>query len=82
MVQKRKNYLPQEYIHIGMAFFLLGIVLSMVAEDRMIGTVFAKMISDQILLAGIQGASAGFSIPIFCVSIYFNLRGLLMLRRH
>jgi hypothetical protein len=80
MPLKRKIYTPQEYLQVGMAFFLVGIFASQMADGRMIGAFFANFIPDKPLLDAIQGASAGFSIPIFCVSIFFNLRGLYLLR--
>jgi hypothetical protein len=80
MVLKRKTYTPQEYIQVGMAFFLMGLFVSTVADGRLIGTFFASLIPNQSIKDAIQGAAAGFSIPISCVSIYFNVRGLAMLR--
>lgn len=80
MVLKRKTYTPQEYIQVGIAFFLMGLFVSMVADGRLIGTFFASLIPDQSIKDAIQGAAAGFSIPISCISIYFNVRGLAMLR--
>jgi hypothetical protein len=80
MVLKRKTYTPQEYIQVGMAFFLMGLFVSTVADGRLIGTFFASLIPNQSIKDAIQGAAAGFSIPISCISIYFNVRGLAMLR--
>ena len=80
MVLKRKNYTPQKTIQIGIAFFLVGIFAHMVADGRMIGDFFAYLFPYKSLIDVLQGVSAGFSIPIFCISIYFNLRGLYMLR--
>jgi len=80
MVLKRKTYTPQEYIQVGMAFFLMGIFFSTVGAGRLIGSFFASLIPDQSIKDAIQGAAAGFSIPISCISIYFNVRGLAMLR--
>ena len=79
-MRKSRNYTPQEYIQIGMAFFLIGLFVSMVGDGRLIGAFFTSLIPDQSVKDAIQGAAAGFSIPISCVSIYFNLRGLFMLR--
>ena len=80
MILKRKIYTPQEYIQIGMAFFLIGIFVSMVADGRLIGAFIANLIPDKSLLDSIQRIAAGFSIPIFCASIFFNVRGLVMYR--
>jgi len=80
VVLKRKTYTPQEYIQVGMAFFLMGIFVSTVADGRLIGAFFASLIPDQSIKDAVQGAAAGFSIPISCISIYFNVRGLAMLR--
>jgi hypothetical protein len=80
MAFKHKKYTPQEMIQIGMMFFLLGVFVNMIADGRMIGAFFAKLITDSSLLSSIQGFAAGLSIPIFGVSIYFNVRGLIMHR--
>lgn len=80
MVLKLKDYTPQEYIHIGMAFFLIGLSATMIGNGRLIGVLFANVIPDKSLLDAIQGFATGFSIPICCASIFFNLRGLSMLR--
>lgn len=80
MVLKNRKYTPQEMIQIGMGFFLLGIFLNMIADGRIIGAFFANLITDKTLLATIQGVAAGISIPILCASIYFNVRGLILLR--
>jgi len=37
IVLKRKTYTPQEYIQVGMAFFLIGIFVSTVADGRLMG---------------------------------------------
>ncbi len=80
MVLKRRKYTPQEYLQVGMAFFLTGLFASRVIDDRLIGVLFADLIHDKSTLEAIQGAAAGFSIPLFCVSIFFNVRGLYLLR--
>lgn len=80
MVLKRKTYSPQEYIQVGMAFFLMGLFVSIIGDGRLIGTFIASLIPNQSIKDAIQGAAAGFSIPISCISIYFNVRGLAMLR--
>jgi len=80
MVLKRKIYTPQEYIQVGMAFFLVGIFVNMLADGRFIGVLLASFIPDQSILDSIQGVADGFSIPIFCASIFFNVRGLVMYR--
>jgi hypothetical protein len=77
---KKRIFTPQEYIQVGMAFFLIGIFTSMVADGRLIGAFIIHMIPDKSLLASIQGVLAGFSVPIFGASIFFNLRGLSMAR--
>jgi hypothetical protein len=80
MALKKRVSTPQEYIQVGMAFFLIGIFASMVADGRLIGAFIISLIPDKSLLASIQGAVAGFSFPIFFASIFFNLRGLTMIR--
>ena len=80
MVLKRKTYTPQEYIQIGMTFFLIGLCINRVADGRMIGAFFANLIPDLSITDTIQGVADGFSIPILGASIYFNVRGLTMLR--
>ena len=80
MALKKRISTPQEYIQIGMTFFLIGIFASMVADGRLIGAFIISLIPDKSLLASIQGAVAGFSVPIFCASIIFNIRGLTMIR--
>lgn len=81
MDRKRKYYTPQEYIQIGMAFFLMGVLVNMVADGRMLGDVLSSLIPNNSWANTIQEISAGFSIPIFCISIYFNVRGLYMYRQ-
>ncbi len=80
MALKKRNSTPQEYIQVGMAFFLIGIFACMVADGRLVGTIIISLIPNKSLLVSIQSAAAGFSIPIFCASIFFNLRGLTMVR--
>jgi len=80
MILKISISTPQEHIQVGMAFFLIGLFASMVADGRLIGAFISSLIPDQPLLASIQGAAAGFSFPIFSASIFFNLRGLTMMR--
>ena len=80
MVLKRKISTPQQYILVGMAFFLLAIFVSMVADTRLIGAFFASLINEKSMLDTIQGIAAGISIPFSCASIFFNIRGLCMLR--
>jgi hypothetical protein len=80
MALKKRISTPQEYIQTGMAFFLIGIFASMVADGKLIGVFIISLIPEKSLLASIQGALAGFSFPIFCASIFFNLRGLTMMR--
>jgi hypothetical protein len=80
MVFKKRISTPQECIQVGMAFFLIGIFASMVADGRLIGVFIISSIPDKSLLNSIQGAVAGFLFPIFCASIFFNLRGLTMIR--
>ena len=80
MALKKRITDPQQYIQVGMFFFLIGITASIVAEGRFIGAFLSSLIPDKSLLALIQGAVAGFSVPIFCASIFFNLRGFSMTR--
>jgi hypothetical protein len=80
MALKKRISTPQEYIRGGMAFFLIGIFASMVADGRFIGAFIISLIPDKSLLTSIQGAVAGFSLPILCASIFCNLRGLTMIR--
>ena len=80
MACKKRISTPQKNMQAGMAFFLIGIFASMVADGRLIGAFIINLIPDKSLLASIQGALAGFSVPIFCASIYFNLRGFAIMR--
>jgi hypothetical protein len=80
MALKKRISTPQECIQVGMTFFLIGIFASMVADGRLIGAFIISLLPDKSLLASIQGAVAGFSVPIFCASIIFNIRGLTMIR--
>ena len=80
MILKRRIHTPQEYIQVGMAFFLIGIVANMVADGRLIGAYFTSLIHDQAVLPTIQGIATGISIPASCASIFFNVRGLVKLR--
>ena len=80
MALKKRISTPQEYIQVGMTFFLIGIFVSMVADARLIGAFIIRLIPNKSLLVSIQNASEGFSIPIFFASIFFYLRGLTMIR--
>jgi len=80
MIKKRICGAPQDFIRIGMAFFLMSIFVSMLADSQIIGTYLTHAIPNNGIVAAIQGGAAGFSIPISCASIYFNIRGLFMLR--
>jgi len=80
MVLRRRINTPKEYIQVGMAFFLIGLCVSMVADGRIIGAFLANLIPDESILDTIQGIATGISIPISCASIYFNVRGLSMMR--
>jgi hypothetical protein len=80
MVLKRRLQTPKEYIQTGMAFFLIGIFASQVADGRLVGAFFISLIHNEALVDTLQGASVGFSIPLLCFSIYFNLRGFGMIR--
>jgi hypothetical protein len=80
MKLKRKIYTPQEYIQVGMAFFLIGIFISQVADGRLIGGLLASLLPDNFSIEATQEFTAGLSIPIFIGSIFFNLRGLILLR--
>ena len=80
MIKGRKKYTPQEFIQIGMTLFLIGVCMSMIANGRLIEIFFAGLITDQSTMDAIQGIATGISIPISCVSIFFNVRGLVLLR--
>ena len=80
MALKRKLSTPQDYLQVGMAFFLIGIFVSQVADGRLIGAFFANLFALDSSTGAIQGFAAGLSIPIFCASIFFSLRSLVMLR--
>jgi hypothetical protein len=80
MALKKRISSPQVNMQVGMAFFLIGIFVSMVADGRLIGAFIISLIPHTSLLDAIQGAAAGFSIPILCASIFFYLRGITMIR--
>jgi hypothetical protein len=80
MALKRRKFTPQEMIQVGMMFFLLGVFVNMIGDGRLIGALFADLITNQSLLSTIQGVAAGLSLPFFGASIYFNIRSLSMLR--
>jgi hypothetical protein len=80
MLQKQKLYTPQEYILIGMIFLLIGVAAISVADGRLLDAFLASLIPNRSIMDRIQGIAAGFSIPISCASIFFNVRGLVMLR--
>lgn len=80
MILKRKIQNPQDYITAGMAFFLIGILASMVADGRLVGVLITSRIPNESLIETIQGFADGFSIPMICASIFFNLRGLALQR--
>jgi len=77
---KRRISTPQKYIQVGMAFFMVGIVAYMVGDGRLIGAWLASFVHDQSVLATIRGIAIGFSIAVSCASIFFNVRGLVMMR--
>jgi hypothetical protein len=80
MVLKRKTQNPQAYIQAGIAFFLVGIFASTVADGRLIGAFFTNLIPSQALSHTIQVFAGGFAIPMFFASIFFMVRGLTMQR--
>lgn len=80
MILKRNIQNPQDYIAVGMAFFLLSFITSTVAEGRLIGAFITSWITNESLIDTIQGFADGFTIIMSCASIYFNVRGLYMLR--
>lgn len=80
MFLKRKKHDVHSYVRTGMAFFLLGILASQVADARIIGAFIANWIANAALLNFIQGFAQGFSLPLLLASIYFNLRGLALWR--
>jgi hypothetical protein len=81
MVFKRKINNPQGYLLAGMAFFLIGIFAAQVADGRLIGAFFTRLIPDGSLKDTIQGFAGGFSIPMFLASGYFHLRNIIVNRR-
>lgn len=81
MVNNKKSYTPQEFIRVGMAFFLVGLFASMIADGRLIASIFERFVRDEFILNIIRGCADGFSIPVLCVSIFFNLRGLYLMSR-
>ena len=80
MLLKRKIQDPQEYILAGMVFFLIGVLASMLADGRLIGGLFIRMIHEESLKHTIQVFAGGFSLPMFFASIFFFLRGLALRR--
>jgi hypothetical protein len=80
MLLKRKIQDPNEYIMVGMAFFLIGIFASMLADGRLIGAFFIQLIPDEALINTVQGFADGFALPMLFASIFFNLRGLALRR--
>ncbi len=80
MALKPRINTPQEHILVGMAFFLVGLFAHMVGDGRIIGAFCASLNHDQSALAPIQSIAGGILIPVSCASIYFNVRGLVMLR--
>lgn len=80
MALKRRVYTPQEFIQVGMFFLLVAVFANMVGDGRLIGAWFATMFRDQSILAKIQSVATGISILVSCASIFFIVRGLVMLR--
>lgn len=81
MVLKLKNLTPQEYIQVGIAFFLLGMALSTLADGRLFGVFFTNLNPDGTIMHTVQEFARGFSLPISMASIYFNVRGLVLMRQ-
>jgi len=81
MVLKRKISDPQGYLLAGMVFFLIGIFATQVADGRLIGAFFTRLIPDGSLKDTIQGFAAGISIPFFIASGYFHIRNIIVNRR-
>jgi len=80
MALKQRINTPQEYLQAGMALFIIAIFVNLIGDGRIGAAFFASLIPDQSLLATIQGIATGFSIPVSCASIFFNVRGLMMMR--
>jgi hypothetical protein len=80
MALKKKLSTPRDYIQVGMAFFLIGIMVSQVADGRLVGALLVNFLSRVVSIGPLQEFAAGLSIPLFCASIYFNVRGLYLVR--
>lgn len=80
MALKRIINTPQEHLQVGMALFFIAIFVNLIGDERIIAAFFASLIPDQSLLATIRGIATGISIPVSCASIFFNVRGLMMMR--
>jgi hypothetical protein len=51
MALKKRISTSQEYIQVGMAFFLIGISASMVVDGRFIGAFIISLVPEKSLLA-------------------------------
>jgi hypothetical protein len=80
MAHKQKKYSPQDYIHLGIAFFLLALFVSVFTDGRMLGIINTSLLHDKALVDFVHGFVDGLIIPFSCVSIFFNVRGLYLLR--
>jgi hypothetical protein len=80
MMLKHKKFTPQEYIGLGIVFFLLGLFLSMFTDGRMIEVIITGLIHNNASVDFIQGIATGLLIPLSGASIFFNIRGLCLIR--
>jgi hypothetical protein len=80
MARKQNDYSPQDYLRIGMAFFLLALLVSILSDGRMLGAVNISLFHDNAPMDFIQGFADGLLILLSGASIFFNLRGLYLLR--
>lgn len=80
MALKRKIHNPQGYIAAGMVFFLIAMFVNMIGDVRLIGEFLSGLVSDETIWDHIRGFATGLSIPLCGASIYFNIRGLVLLR--
>jgi hypothetical protein len=80
MHSKFKIHTAQEYMQAGMGLFMLGLFFTILSNGRLMGISFAPNIHQHSWLDFFQGVATGCSIPIFCASIYFNIRGLFLFR--
>lgn len=80
MFLKQKIHTAEGSITAGLIFFLIAIVATQVADNRLLGGLITELIAEESLVHTIQGFADGFALPMLFASIFFNLHGFTIQR--